>query len=141
MKLQKKVSISGDWAKKGEDIKDSDIVVMLDAGTTITGDYGDRQVFKIKTRNGEKLLSFNQTSINNLIDAYGEETENWVGKNVKVWIVKASVGGKLKDVVYLSAPDWVMTEDGFAPPANKTIDDSDIPIIEESDIADEDIPF
>jgi len=129
MKVQKRVSIQGDWAKKGEDIRDGDIITIKDSGQIISGDYGDRYVFKIETRNGEKLLTFNQTSINNLIDAYGDETGNWVNKEVKVWIVKQNVAGKLKDVIYLTAPDWVEGEDGFVPPEKK--EDKDIPVINE----------
>ena len=70
-----------------------------------------------------------------MIDAYGDETSHWVGKEVKVWIIKSMIGGKLKDVIYLTAPDWVEGEDGFVPPTGKKIEDKDIPVInEESDV-------
>jgi hypothetical protein len=113
MKLTKKISISGDWVKVNEDIKDGDLVKILDSGKTISGDYGDREVFSIQTKNGEKNLSFNQTTINNLIDYLGDETENWKEKEAKVFIVKQSVQGKLKNVVYLASPNAEFTEDGF----------------------------
>jgi len=145
MKVQKKISVQGDWAKKFQDISNEDIITIKNEGQIISGDYGERNVFKIETKNGEKLLTFNQTSMNNLIDAYGDETKNWIGKEVKVWIVKASVGGKLKDVIYLTAPDWQMGEDGFYPPENKDINTGDVPVVEEgestNEINVEDIPF
>ncbi len=75
MRVQKKMSIKGDWAKIGEDVKDGDIVTVLDEGKSVEGDYGERIVFGIKTGNGERLLSFNQTTMNNLIDAFSEETK------------------------------------------------------------------
>lgn len=137
MKVKKKESVQGDWAKIKEDINNGDIVTIQDEGKVITGEYGDRSVFNIKTKNGERLLSFNQTTMNYIIDALGDETAQWIGKEVKVWIVKSNVGGKMRDVVYLTAPDWVEREDGFYPP-----DGDDIPTIDDDDdIAPENIPF
>jgi len=133
MRVQKKVSIQGEWAKKKEDILNGDIITINNSGQLVSGEYGERYVFKVETRNGEKLLTFNQTSINYLIDGYGDNTDNWVGKRAKVWIIKANVGGKLKDVVYLTPPDWIEGDDGFYPPNSdtKVIDVDDIPIEDE----------
>ena len=137
MKVQKRTSVSGEFARKGEDIKNGDIITINNEGEVVSGDYGDRNVFKVETKNGEKLLTFNQTSINYLIDAYGDETSKWVGKKIKVWIVKSSIAGKWKDVVYLSAPDWIEGKDGLQPPKG------DIPVIEEDEeeVNVKDIPF
>ena len=112
MELTKKVSVRGDFAKVNEDIRDGDVITIKDAGTTISGEYGKRTAFKIETRNGEKILSFNQSSINNLIDAYGKESEGWAGKSAKAWVIKTMVSGKLCNVVYLAHPDWTMLDDG-----------------------------
>lgn len=57
-------------------------------------------VFKVRVPSGQELaLKFNQTSINYLIDAYGDESSAWVGNRVKVWSVMWNVGGKVKKVV------------------------------------------
>lgn len=122
MKVNKRISVQGEWAKVKEDVKDGDIVVIQDAGRIVEGDYGERHVFKIETTNGDKNLSFNQTSMNALIGAYGDETDSWVGKKAKAWIIKQSVSGKLKDVLYLAAPDWELTEDGFIEPNGMNFD-------------------
>ena len=71
--------------------------------------FGPQDTFKIKTKNGERNMSFNQTSVNYLIDAYGEDTDKWVNKNVKVWIVDMNVQGKMRGVAFLTAPDWKKT--------------------------------
>jgi len=116
MQLFKKITIGGSWAKVGQDLKDGDLITILDEGKEVEGKFGKRNVFSIKTTNGIKNLTFNQTTINNLIDAFGTETKQWVGKIVKVWIIKQNVGGVLRNVVYLSHPDWKLTENGFIPP-------------------------
>jgi hypothetical protein len=131
MQVQKKISVQGEWAKVRQDINDKDILTILNEGQITPGDYGDRNVFKLKTQNGEKILSFNQTSMNYLIDAFGNETKNWVGKEIKAWIIKINVSGKLKDVIYLTAPDWIMGSDGFIPS----------PDIKQDEIHPEEIPF
>lgn len=122
MKMTKKTSIGGAYVKtkayeyEGHefeaDIKDGDVVTILDAGSIVMGEYGEQRVFKLNTRNGEKNFALNQTSVNNLVDAFGEESEEYIGKEVKVWLIKAMVSGKLQLVKYLSALSAVMDEEG-----------------------------
>jgi len=112
MQIKKKVSLNGEWIKSGVDIHDGDIIKINDAGQPVEGEFGTRTVFRVDVGGLEKLLSWNQTSLNNCVDAFGEDSTKWVGKKVKVWILKMMVGGKLKNVVYLSAPDWTMNDDG-----------------------------
>ena len=146
--MQKIIRAQGDYAKKGEDIKDGDLVTILDEGQMVTGDYGDRMVFKIETRNGPKNLSFNQKSMNNLIDFLGDDTVAWIGKKVKIWMVRALVSGKFQQVVYLASSSWIMSDDGsfHAPngsvtpqnaPSSTEVADSDIPVVNSSDDEDE----
>jgi hypothetical protein len=130
MQIIKKVSIQGDFAKPGIDIKDGDTITILDEGTITSSEYGERHTFKIETENGEKILSFNQTSLNNLVDAYGGETKKWVDKKAKVFIVKQMVSGTLRKIAYLTGENWEMTDDGKFIPSNE---DSDVPIIEDED--------
>jgi hypothetical protein len=75
MKANKKASVGGEWAKKGVDIASGDVVKILNGGTIVSGDFGDRHVFSIQTKNGPKNQTFNQTSMNACIDAFGDETE------------------------------------------------------------------
>ena len=112
MKVSKVISVKGEYAKVGVDVKDGDSIRILDAGQTTEGEYGERKTFRIETSNGEKNMSFNQTSLNNLIDAYGDETEEWIGKNAQVFVVKQMVSGTLRNVAYLAAQGWEMGDDG-----------------------------
>ena len=54
--------------------------------------------------------------MNACIDAFGDETDVWVGKDVRITIVKQNVSGKFVDVVYLAHPDWELGENGFFNP-------------------------
>jgi len=121
MKMQKK--LSGNWAKKGEDIKNGDAVEILDGGQEDMGEYGKRIVFKIKTRNGEKSVAFNQTSINTLIDEFGDDSDKWVGNSVKIDVVKALVAGKMQNIFYFTPVGWEMADDGtwFNSGANRPV--------------------
>ena len=110
---KKKVTMRGDFAKRGVDIKDGDIVTIQDQGRTVQGNYGSQTIFKIKLADGRvKDFSVNQTSLNNLIDAFGEEAENWVGKEVKVWAILSNVKGKMIKVYYLSHKDAELDDNG-----------------------------
>jgi hypothetical protein len=40
MKMHKKTSIRGEYAKIGEDIRDGDVITIKDAGTVVSGEYG-----------------------------------------------------------------------------------------------------
>src|SRR3990167_1309824 len=105
MKLQKKVSL-GQFAKVKEDYKDGDMLKIIDAGTEVEGEFGTQTVFKVELPLvGIKNMSFNQTSKNHLIEAFGNDTEEWIGKEIKAWVIKQNVSGKFRDVTYLTAPD------------------------------------
>lgn len=111
MKFRK--TAEGRFAKLGEDFKEGDILTITGDAIEQEGEFGTQILFSVRTMKGdEKNLSFNATSRNRLFDAYGEDSEGWVGKEVRVHVVKQNVGGKMKDVVYLCAPDQEMFPEG-----------------------------
>lgn len=98
---------------KKEDIKDGDIITIASEGLKFEGQYGPQDVFLVKLKSGdEKNMALNQTSINNMVDAFGADSVKWVGQKVKVWIIKAMVSGKMQNVVYLSHPEAEMNDEG-----------------------------
>jgi len=149
MKVEKRISVQGEWVKVKVDIFNGDLITIANEGEKVKGEFNgkevERNVFKVETKNGIKNITFNKTTMNNLIDAFGEETNEWQGEKVKVWLVKQSVGGKLKDIVYLTAIDWVSGEEEFCAPTitSKEVkaEKDEIPIIEEEDIDVKNIPF
>lgn len=143
MRLEKKgAALQGNWAKVGSDIKDGARLKILDAGTIDdSGNFGPKKVFKIMTTSREEFnISFNQTSLNNLIDGFGEMTESWVGKVINAFVIKQRVGDGLKNVLYLAPEGWEMSEDGnfFDPYATKETNSNPAPTSSEDDMG---IPF
>lgn len=109
------------------DIQHGDKVVIKNAGTIEQGNFGDQHYFQIETRNGVKKAPFNQSSINALVDAFGDESENWVGKEVKVLITKTVIGGKKVMPAYFVTDEWYLDDFGDLEkqtepqPANQTV--------------------
>ena len=122
MLFRKKIGGGVPFARKKEyeyegvkyeaDIKNGDIVTILNEGVTESGQWGDQHNFKIKTRNGEKKIAFNQATINVLIDEFGEDSLKWINKDVKVLIKKAVVAGEKREICYFISGDWKLDEYG-----------------------------
>ena len=108
--MVKKVSLGGEYAKKGVDIDNGDVVKILNSGTTVDGQFGEQFVFSIETKNGEKNANFNQASVNILVDEFGEDSEDWVGKEVTVRMKKDTIGGKKVTIAYFCTPEWDFDE-------------------------------
>ncbi len=94
------------------DIKQGDTIKILDSGAEEEGQYGKQTIFKIKTRNGEKRLSFNQSTLNVLIEEFGDDTEGWIGKDVNVILQKKLIAGKKCIIPYLVISGWGLDEYG-----------------------------
>lgn len=122
MQLNKIVKVSGAYARKEDyeyegvaykaDIQNGDKVKIKNAGTEVTGQFGDQTVFVIETRNGDKNFPLNQASINILVDAFGGDTTNWVGKEVKVLTKKGVFVGKKGIAAYLVTDEYSLDDFG-----------------------------
>lgn len=45
----------------------------------------------------------NKTSLRSIINVFGIEAENWIGKRIELWVLDQVVQGDLKKVVYAGA--------------------------------------
>ena len=103
MILKKSINL-GKFAKLGEDFRDGSALTILSEGTPVDGKFGRQIVFRVKLPNGdEKNLAFNATSQNKLIEAYGEETKQWIDKPCYVWAINQVVQGNMRKIVYLTS--------------------------------------
>ena len=119
----KKVSVGAMYAQKKKyvdkkdgteyeaDIKDGDVVKILSQAVEVQGNYGVGNVIQIETRNGKKAFNLNQGSTNNLVDAYGKDDKEWVGKEAKVWIFKVMKDGAIQLQAFLSHPKAEVDEE------------------------------
>lgn len=120
--MVRKTSVAGAYAKKepydydgthyDADVANGDIVKILNSGDVVSGEFGDQHVFSIMTRNGEKNATFNQSSVNELIGAFGDDSDNWVGREVKVLTKKDVVAGKKVIVAYYVPKNYRLNEWG-----------------------------
>lgn len=108
----KKEAYEYDGKQYEADLITGDTVRILDGGETEMGNFGEQTVFKIRTKNGDKKLSFNQDTINVLIQEFGDDTEMWINKDVKVILHKTLIAGKKAIVPYLVTEGWSLDEYG-----------------------------
>lgn len=147
MKMTKKTNIGGAYARKAPyeyegnkfeaDIQNGDKIKILSEGEKVAGQYGEQDVFKVETRNGEKNLTFNQKSINVLIDELGEDSKSWVGKEVDVILKKDTIAGKRVVIAYIVSGEWELDDYGELTKLQTAekiksvdIDDDDLPPVD-----------
>lgn len=121
--MSKVIKASGAYAKKAPyefegvkydaDITNGDTVTIKSEGMIVSGGkFGDQHVFSIETRNGDKNIALNQSTINVLVDELGDDSKEWVGREVQVIIKKDIVAGEKRDIAYLVTGDWKLDDYG-----------------------------
>lgn len=95
------------------DIQNGDKVTIKDSGIVEShAKFGDQHKFIISTRNGDKRTNFNQKTINAMVDAFGDESEDWVGKEVTVATEKTIISGERRIVAYFLPTGFILDEWG-----------------------------
>lgn len=98
--------MSNQYVTPYEDVKDGDTITIADEGEFREGEYGTKLLVKVALPSGaQKKLSLNPTSVNTLIEAFGAETKDWVGKQVRVQVSRMTVRDALRDVIFVTAPE------------------------------------
>ena len=98
-----------DAVKANVDVFEGDEVIIVGEGEFIELTQQDKSVrtrLKIPItlpRDGAtKPIILNETTRKALIEGFGKNTADWVGKAAAVSVVKQNVGGTMKDVTYLT---------------------------------------
>ena len=100
------------FVKAGVNIKSGDIVRLLTEGEwkeIKSPDNKTKKVlqFEMSLPSKEiKTYTMNNTTIDNLSVAYGEDSKNWMNKDLRANVVKQMAFGKPTNVLILTPPEW-----------------------------------
>jgi len=146
---KKSEGTGGAWVDK-KTIKDGTKVSLVSETKSIEGgEYGSQDVAKARFEGDDesKNVQLNRTTLNGLIDAFGEESNDWIGKLLFAHIENAIIGGKRRTILYLVPDGYELTEnsDGYLDVLKKggtpTATDDPIPDDAQEEIKPEDLPF
>ena len=106
--MSKVTKDAGGWLKPDE-AKTGEMWEVLAASESEKPDFNGKPkmvvTLEVKNDDGDvRRVDLNSTSKNNVIDSYGYETNDWVGKSLRVEVVNQKVGKNFKDVLYLTHP-------------------------------------
>lgn len=112
MEFSKTGGVSGAWAKANE-IKSGTPVKLITEATISEGEYGSQTVAKARFKGGTEAINLriNKPTINGLIDAFGKDSKDWIGKVMTAQTEKAIVGGKRVTILYLIPEGFELRED------------------------------
>lgn len=98
-----KIELSSKFVKAGVDIKNGDNIIIRTEGKKEKNKWGNEAYnFAVELPNGDtKQMRFNQSSLRWLCEKYGDETANWIDKEIPVMIITQNVQGKFVKVAYI----------------------------------------
>lgn len=106
------VTLELDLWLKPEEVQPESVLKFLNAGENSEIPQGEGKeptpTFEIGVSlpNGDiRKWTMNKTSQRAVAQAYGTDTNNWVGKSVSVFISTQNVSGKMKQVIYARVPE------------------------------------
>lgn len=111
MKFQK-ATASG-WVDK-KTLRTGDIAKIVTEAQEEEGQNGMQVVAKLRIKgdtNEPKKVAFNPQTRNALIDAFGDDSKDWMDRVLTVHIEKTLIGGKRGIAVYLLPTGYVVSED------------------------------
>jgi len=99
----------GDYIKSTE-VQTGDMIKFLNEGEWIESQkykYQDGNprfdfVVNVEYNQAEKKLRLNATNRTNLINAWGQDTEKWIGKQAKIEAMACLVGGKMSKTIVVT---------------------------------------
>lgn len=119
MKYTKSANLSGAWIKGSElenGIRAKFVSEARDVQSRFEGKDGNPKMQTVvQVRFEGKLdaynLSLNRATRDGLIEAFGDESKNWVNKLLRVHTEKVMVSGKRQTALYLVAEGFKVSED------------------------------
>src|SRR3990167_4006379 len=111
--------VGGAWVRNSEIISETKCKLVSETEPQPSkfknkdGSVKMRDVAKIKFEGLNDVLNINlnRATINGLVDAFGEDSKNWMGKMLTVITEKIMVGGKRVIAMYLLPEGYEMKDD------------------------------
>lgn len=117
MQYQKSSGVSGGWVKASEVVSGTKAKLVSEtvpSESVWEGKTIKNNVAKIRFQGQEgeaKNVNVNKPSINGLIDAFGTDSKDWIGKVLTAHTEKMLVGGKRVTALYLIPDGFEIAED------------------------------
>lgn len=149
MKYQAQSTISGGWVDKST-LRNGQKAKIVSEAQPIPSSFVDQKgnptmqdVAKVQFEGAKESVNcnLNKPTVNALIQAFGDDSKDWMGHYLTVEVEKVRVAGKAVTALYLIPEGFHKTDDdaGYAVVVRK---DADIPIVEtEPTINEGDLPF
>ncbi len=109
----KSSGISGAWVKASE-LENGVKAKLVSETEPKEGEYGTQNVAKIRFQGetGEaKNVNLNKPTLNALVDAFGGDSKNWIGKLLTARTEQMRVGGKKVTALYLIPEGYSLQDD------------------------------
>jgi hypothetical protein len=120
MKYEKTQPIAGAWVK-GAEVQPGTRVKLVSETTHVQSQFVDEKTGEKKYQDVAKVLfsgdteaknmSINRASLHGLIDAFGEESADWMNHILTVETEKVRVGGRAVTAVYLIPENYERVDD------------------------------
>lgn len=104
-KITDYISKGGDGWLRPSEVSSGTVVTVEGAGVLRPANETpfNKEVFElpIKLPNGSvKNWTANKTTLKRLVEVWGDDTAKWVGKQIRIEVVKQNIRGQVKDVIY-----------------------------------------
>lgn len=143
-KFTKNSNVGGAWLDK-KTLKNGDVAKLLTEAIEVEGQNGKQIVAKIKIKgnNEEFNVAINKPSKNALIEAFGEDSKDWVGKILGIQTEKGIFAGKRGIALYLIPDGFEVIEDsnGYIVITQKGQKTEPVINVDEGEVDPNDIPF
>lgn len=148
MKVSKS-SGGGAWLDK-KVLRNDDVVKLVSEAQEVEGQNGPQLVAKVRVKGSDdeaKNVSINAPTKNALIEAFGDDTKNWVNQLLTVNVEKTLIAGKRGIALYLIPEGYSVGEDagGYLVITKGTVAENpqkeDIENFDNQDVGVDEIPF
>lgn len=156
MKYEKPTSVSGSWLKGSEvesGTKAKIVNECVPQETVYEGKPRTQNIAKVRLQGDQgeaKNVNINKPSISALIDAFGDDSKDWIGKVLTIHTEKVLIAGKRQTAMYFVPEGYSVKEDdnGYlvigkndVQTTPTTSDGKPVPFPDDEEINPADIPF